>query len=378
MHTSRTPSILRIHFHLHHGTGSQEQYEDLLELLEGFTPRVQPLPQDYSAELDITGALRLFDKDAAALASMIQMQVAGLHGTSTSVGGGPTRLIASMAAAMTAPGRATLIAPDEVESFLRPRPVAALPGVGPSTARTLTRYGLHTIGALAGTPLLTLQRILGAATGRLLHERARGIDPRPVQPGELARSLSARHDFPRDELLPDAQRRSLLALAEDLGLRLRTTRQVAGTLSVTVQYADRSTTSRTRSLAEPTQHSRALAAAAYDMHTLLGLQRARVRAFTLRAEGLAPVADASYQLTFDPVDDQARTAEAAADRLRARFGSAALMPASLAVPDRTRSPRERVAARRRHAPRLGREPGAVQVTGPTRDTGTEQHQEPLP
>ncbi|MCX5207573.1 hypothetical protein OG897_39985 [Streptomyces sp. NBC_00237] len=366
-------SILRIHFHLPPGAGSEEQYEDLLDLLQTFTPRVQPLPQDYSAELDITGALRLFDKDAPALASMIQMQVAGLHGTATSVGGGPTRLIAAMAADLTAPGRATLIPPDQVEAFLRPRPAAALPGVGPSTARTLTRYGLHTIGALADTPLLTLQRILGTATGKLLHERARGIDPRPVEPGELSKSLSARHDFPRDELLPDAQRRALLALAEDVGLRLRTTRQVAGALSVTVRYADRSTTTRTRTLAEPTQHSRALAAAVYDIHAQLGLQRARVRTFTLRAEGLAPAEDAAYQLTFDPVDDQARAVEEAADRLRARFGSTALVPASLAVVDRSRSPRARAAARRQHsAPRSGA------ATGPARDTRPEQHQEPLP
>ncbi|GHH55431.1 DNA polymerase Y family protein [Streptomyces candidus] len=360
-------SILRVHFHLQHGSASQEQYEDLLELLQSFTPWVQPLPQDYSAELDITGALRHFDKDAAALTAMIQMRVAGLHGIPTSIGAGPTRLIASMAADLTAPGRTTLIAPDEVESFLRPRPAAALPGIGPSTARTLTRYGLHTIGALADTPLLTLQRILGTATGRLLHERAHGIDPRPVAPGELAKSISARRDFPHDTLAPAAQRKALLELTEELGLRLRTTRQVAGTLSVTVQYADRSTTTRSRTLPEPTQHSRTLAATAYEIHTLLGLQRARVRALTLRAEALAPVTDASYQLTFDPVDDNARTVEAVADRLRARFGNTALVPASLAVPDRTRSPRARAAAPRPHpAPgsAAARTATALEHTGP--------------
>jgi hypothetical protein len=50
-----TRSILRVHFHLQHGAGSQEQYEGLLDLLQNFTPRVQPLPQDYSAELDRPG-----------------------------------------------------------------------------------------------------------------------------------------------------------------------------------------------------------------------------------------------------------------------------------------------------------------------------------
>ncbi|GHH57540.1 DNA polymerase Y family protein [Streptomyces candidus] len=364
-------SILRIHFHLPHGDGAEDRYETLLQLLQDFTPLVQPLPPD-SAELDVTGALRHFDMDTPALATMIQMRVVGLHGIPTSVGSGPTRLIASMAADISAPGHATHITPGQVEAFLRPRPIAALPGIGPSTARTLTRYGLHSIGALADTPLLTLQRMLGTATGRLLHERAHGLNPRPVAPGELAKSISARHDFPHDTLAPDAQRKALLEVTEELGLRLRTTRQVAGTLSVTVQYANRSTTTRSRTLTEPTHHSRTLAATAYEIHTLLGLQRARVRALTLRAEALTPVTDASYQLTFDPVDDDARTVEAVADRLRARFGNTALIPAALAVSDRTRSPRARAATRPQH-PSAGS--ATAQPAAGIKHTGFAQHQE---
>ncbi|MGW7079811.1 DNA polymerase thumb domain-containing protein [Streptomyces sp. NPDC054866] len=37
---------------------------------------------------------------------------------------------------------------------------------------------MTTIGALADASLATLQRILGASTGRTLYERAHGQDPR--------------------------------------------------------------------------------------------------------------------------------------------------------------------------------------------------------
>ncbi|MFI5801254.1 DNA polymerase thumb domain-containing protein [Streptomyces sp. NPDC051561] len=379
----RERHILRVHFHLPHE--DPDLYEELIELLSTLTPLVQPLPP-LAADLDISGSLRLFDCDGETLARLLQIRVMALHGIETSIGLGPNRMLASMAADATEPGELTHVpaTPDAIARFLRPRRTAALPGIGPKTARTLTTHGLHHIGALADTPLLTLQRLLGTAAGRHLHERAHGVDQRPVEPGELAKSLSARHDFPRDELEPAAQQRALLALAEELGLRLRTSHQITGTLTVTVRYADRSTTSRTRTLTEPTQHSKALAAAAYDLHTQLGLQRARVRALTLRAERLAPAAAASHQLTFDPVDDRARTVETVADRLRARFGPTALMPASLAVPDRTRSPRERAAAHRRHPgganperkPAALRAPAPTQHTGP--DTGPAQHQEPQP
>src|SRR5690606_40643966 len=53
----------------------------------------------------------------------------------------------------------------------------------------------------------------------------------------------------------------------------------------------------------------------------LGLQRARVRAIALRAEGLGPAERASHQLTFDPVDEKVRRLEEVADRARAKFRS---------------------------------------------------------
>ncbi|MFJ2745834.1 hypothetical protein ACIO3O_39950 [Streptomyces sp. NPDC087440] len=163
-------------------------------------------------------------------------------------------------------------------------------------------------------------------------ERTHGRDPRPVEPGERAKSTRATREFSHDTLDSTAQHAALLGLAEDLGLRLRTTGQVTKALTLTVRYADRTTTNRSRTLKEATQHSRALAADAHALLAVLGLQRARVRAFTLRAEGLSPAADASAQLSFEPTDEHALALETVADRIRARYGSSAVQPATLATP----------------------------------------------
>ncbi|WP_442538556.1 DinB/UmuC family translesion DNA polymerase, partial [Streptomyces pseudogriseolus] len=95
--------------------------------------------------------------------------------------------------------------------------------------------------------------------------------------------------------------------------------------------ADRSATTRTRTLPEPTAHSPALTRAAYGLYEALGLQRARVRAVALRAEGLDSAEQASHQLTFDPVDEKVRRIEEVADRVRAKFGPHAVMPGTLAA-----------------------------------------------
>ncbi|WP_441350868.1 DNA polymerase Y family protein, partial [Streptomyces sp. f51] len=189
--------------------------------------------------------------------------------------------------------------PEAVTRFLAGLPAAALPGVGPATARTLASYGLRTADRIAATPLLTLQRILGAASGRELRDRAAGIDPSRVTAGAPPRTIEAEHRFAQDE--SDAVRReaALTHLTEQLGARLRDERQTCRVLTLTVQYADRTgqaSITRSRTLSEATAHTPQLRATAHALHGALALQRARVRSLALRAGDLGDAASASRQL----------------------------------------------------------------------------------
>ncbi|MFD9820084.1 DNA polymerase Y family protein [Streptomyces violascens] len=300
----------------------------LIALAEGLTPVVQALPPD-GLLADLAGAEKYFGQDAGQLAAVLRVRALAHFGLDCAIGLARNPMLARMAARDAGPGTTRTVLPDEVDLFLAAKPVRALDGIGRSTARTLCAYGLDTAGRLADAPPGTVQRILGARPGRELQERARGIDRTPVVPNASARSLAAERSFPRDELDPVRHRRALLSLAEELGVRLRGAGQVCRSLSLTVRYADRSTTTRTRTLPEPSAHSPALADLAYALHAALGLQRARVRGISLRAEGLAPAELAAHQLTFDPEDERARRIEAVADRARARFGPRAIVPGTL-------------------------------------------------
>ncbi|MGW6794767.1 DNA polymerase Y family protein [Streptomyces chartreusis] len=302
----------------------------LLGLLEDFTPVVQALPPD-AALADLRGAERYFGRAAVELASVIRVRALAHHGVDCAIGAGPGPMLARVALGEARPGVTCVVPEDAVTEFLADKPVAALPGVGAATARTLCEYGLDTLGLVAAAPLSTLQRLIGAKAGRELREKASGIDRGRVVPDGVSRSLATERPFTRDELDPDRHRRALLSAAEELGVRLRALDKVCRTLTLTVRYADRSSTTRSRTLKEPTAHSAALTRAAYGMYEVLGLQRARVRALALRAEGLDPAEQASYQLTFDPLDEKARRIEEVADRARAKFGPHAVMPGSLAA-----------------------------------------------
>jgi len=315
----------------------------LLGTLEEFTPVVEALPPD-GALADLRGAGRYFRRDVVELAALIRVRALAWHGADCAIGAGPGPMFARMALREAAPGE-TRVVPEEpraLTEFLEERSVRALPGVGTATARTLCEYGLDSIGKVAAAPLSTLQRLTGARTGRELREMAQGVDRGRVVPNGVSRSLVAERRFSCDELDPVQHRRALLSAAEELGSRLRALDKVCRTLTLTVRYADLPpsrtgshrgtpvTTTRSRTLPEPTAHSSALTGMAYRMYEALGLQRARVRGISLRAEGLDPAEQASHQLTFDPVDEKARRIEEVADRVRAKFGPRAVIPGALA------------------------------------------------
>ncbi|KAB1976845.1 hypothetical protein F8144_43385 [Streptomyces triticiradicis] len=308
--------------------------ERVRRLLENITPQVQMIEPD-TAVLDLTGALPYFQRDARGLSELIQLRTLAHLGLHSAAGTGPTRMLAAMACALTDPGRCTVIpdSPEAITGFLRPRPVRELPGVGTRTAATLADYGLHTVGDLADIPQTTLQRLLGARWGRTLHERAYGHDTTAVDSIPAQAGMSCEHRFDRDELDPAQHRRALIALADNLGTRLRAAGQITIGMTCTVRYADASSTCRSRTLPEPTQHTALLARTAYTLYESFGLQRARVRSIALRTDTLRPDGRATRQLTLDNSDDRPLVIEAVADRARARarYGQQVLYPATLAL-----------------------------------------------
>ncbi|WP_327322590.1 ImpB/MucB/SamB family protein [Streptomyces sp. NBC_01210] len=316
------------HLHLHAAL-SKAQYDDVIELMSGVTPHVQAIPPN-AVQLDLTSALRYFDLSPYNVVQLTKLRLKALYNIDSSAGLANNRMLAAMAADAAAPGDTTWVPTGQVTDWLYPRPVTALPGIGRATAETLSRYGLHTIGQIIDMPPATLQRLFGAGPARLLAERARGHDPRPVIPLEPAAHLIADLVLERDCLDPAQHHRAVLGLAYQIGQRLRGESQITRRLTLTVRYADRSSTTRMRTLPEPTNHSPALAATALGLLTALGLQRARVRAFVIRADGLLPANSAYRQLSLDPSDARAHAVEAAADRARRRFGPEAVRPAALA------------------------------------------------
>jgi DNA polymerase-4 len=186
---------------------------------------------------------------ARVVAEAVQAAVRGATSLSCSLGVASCKVVAKVASDRKKPGGITVVPAGREAAFLAPFPVRLLPGVGPKAEQRLAAGGVELVGQLAALPDAELARLLPGKSGRLLRDRAQGIDPRPLE--EPAASVSIGHEetFPRDvsdrEQLHDELRRMALRVAAHLA----ESGQVARTVTTKLRYADFSIRSRSTTLA---------------------------------------------------------------------------------------------------------------------------------
>lgn len=283
------------------------------------------------AYLDLTGTRTRWGHPRDVLADL-RARILAEQGLPSSAGLGPNPFVAKMASREAKPDGLLAVPSERVTDFLWPLPVDRMWGVGEATATTLHWLGLRTIGDLARTSPTTLQRALGPRQGEKLVELANGVDPRRLtarRPEEHERSIGAQETFPVDVYDPEVVHRELLRLAERTSARLRRSRLVGRTVTVSLHFANVSAITRSLTLAEPTDLTDEIHRRAVQLFDRLGLQRARVRQVGIRVEGLQDATTASVQDDLFVPEHGWREATAAVDRANLRFGPHAVQRASL-------------------------------------------------
>lgn len=311
----------------------------VMEVFRSVTPVVEPLSLD-EAFLDVSGALRRLGSPMT-IGQQIRDTVHDEQGITCSVGVAPTKFVAKLASGLAKPDGMVVVPRDEVVPFVQQLPVGALWGVGDRTEEALLRLGLRTVADIAHTPLETLVRGLGDATGHHLHELSWGRDPRSVEREVREKSVGSDETFEAD--IDDAAEihRRLLGLSERTVARMRAAGLTGRTVTLKVRFSDFTTITRAKTLREPTDSGRAVHTAAVALFDALGLQRARIRLVGVRMTGLVDVAEAPIQGVIGEPEHGWRDADKAVDRARSRFGSGAVRPASLVERDTSASPRRR-------------------------------------
>ncbi len=241
------------------------------------------------AYLDLS-SLGSFER-AAEHARALKREVGEREGLTCSVGIGPNKLVAKIASDADKPDGLTVVPLGAVQAFLDPRPVRVIPGVGPKTELRLSARGIRTVRDLRAVPLLQLVDWFGR-WGEDLHDRARGLDPRPVSNVWEPKSVGAQETFETDSRDPAFLVARARALAREVASRLVAQGFSAfRTVVLTVRFEDFATVTRAWTAPAPRSGEEALFQAA--LRLLLPFldhrenpQRRRLRLIGVRAERL--------------------------------------------------------------------------------------------
>jgi DNA polymerase-4 len=288
-------------------------------LMFKLTPLVEPVSID-EAFMDLSGTARLHGMSPAKALAGFAAGVEAELGITVSIGLSSNKFLAKIASDLDKPRGFAVLGGEEAAQFLAPKPVALIFGVGKIAQQRLARDGLRTIGDLQRAGESELARRYGAEGARLAR-LARGLDDRPVKADREAKSISAETTFDRDLQEFRALELKLWRLAEKVSRRLKANALAGGTVTLKLKTADFRIRTRAQSLAHPTQLASRIFGAGRDLLA----RETDGTMFRLIGIGVSALSDADGADFADLIDRRAAEAEQAIDRLREKFGDAAVV-----------------------------------------------------
>ena len=174
-----------------------------------------------------------------------------------SLGAGPSRLVAKLAASKAKPGKVLYVDNSSVHAFVSSHRLSDIPGVGPASLLRLTDLGVETIA-----DALDCIDVLPQDVGKLVNRLFDIATPESISLPPLPKSVSVVSTFEKDTRSEHDLRVAFESSASQLADRLFSVADAASTVSVRLRSPDFSTTSRSVSSKTP-------AASAASLHVML-------------------------------------------------------------------------------------------------------------
>lgn len=292
--------------------------EDIFVIFREFTPVVEGLSLD-EAFLDVT-ASRVLHGSGPEIAARIKQVISERTQLTASVGVAENKLVAKIASDLDKPDGLVVITQTTCRKMLDPLPVSVIPGIGPRTLDRLHQVDIRTVADLRCAPDRDLEPIFGRYTGRT-HERAAGIDNRPVVAAHVEKSISSEETYAVDLSARGEMERELLRLSEITARRLRKATLQAGTIQIKIRQSDFKTFTRQISLRPPVNNTDQIfqVARALLVRWLANNPAVSIRLLGVGGSNLSPAAQ--RDLFSDVPGPAASRVDLAVDEIRDRFGT---------------------------------------------------------
>jgi len=209
------------------------------------------------------------------------------------------------------------------KTFLAPLSVKKIPMVGDKTYQTLRNLGIRQVKTIQEMPMHVMQRVLGA-NGKVIWNRANGVDNTPVIPFHERKSISNERTFDRDTIDVVKLKGIIMAMTENLAYQLRRGEKLTACIAVKIRYSDFNTYSK--QMRTPyTSADHILIPKIMGLFDSLYNKRMLVRLVGIRFSHLV---SGNYQINLFDDTEEALNLYMAMDKVRNRFGDRAVIRAS--------------------------------------------------
>lgn len=304
-----------------------EASDAVFEVFRDTTPIVEPLSVD-EAFLDVSG-LRRVSGTPIQIAARLRDRVREEVGLPITVGIARTKFLAKVASQEAKPDGLLLVPPDRELAFLHPLPVRRLWGVGAKTADKLRVHGIETVADVAQLSEATLGSLVGGAMGRQLFALSHNVDRRRVVTGHRRRSVGAQRALGRkgNAMTADEIDAVVVNLVDRITRRMRKADRTGRTVVLRLRFDDFCRVTRSHTMPRATASTdvilgaaRRLVAAAQPLIAERGVTLIGFAVCNIDRDGAQQL-----ELPFvGPDAEDSLTIDVAIDKVRGRYGNAAL------------------------------------------------------
>jgi len=241
----------------------QKVSEKIMEIIKKYSKVWEIVSLD-EAYLDISPAPSIKGRGyqkAESLAKKLKKEIFEKEKLTSSIGIGPNKLIAKIAAEKAKPNGLLMIQPNQVKKFLEPLDIEDLPGIGPKTAEVLRNLKINTSGDISRyrskykiKDLKKLSKIklknLFGKVGETIYERTRGIDETPVTSEEIIKSIGKEITFEKDTRDPEIIFENFDKIIEEVYKELLANKFSFRTITVICRFQGFETHTKSKTLKE--------------------------------------------------------------------------------------------------------------------------------
>lgn len=218
--------------------GDMDKYSRFSHQVTAVIEDAAPVVEKASVDehyLDISGMDRFFG--SYKWTHELRQRIMNETGLPISFGLSVNKTISKIATGEAKPNGEKQVSKPLIHQFLNPLSIKKIPGIGDKSYHILRDMGIVHIETLANIHVELLQKVLGE-NGKIIWEKANGIDNRPVLPYHERKSISSEQTFQVDTTDMKLLQQCLNTMVEGICFDLRKQTKLCATVTVKLRYSD--------------------------------------------------------------------------------------------------------------------------------------------